>query len=132
MGIWNPTNYLDENDGDGGACTSWAYVNNFDDDWQDTSFWWNRRFSLTLYNVWWNNGCAIRLLIAKCDSLQAQIDAGVGAVDMDAILNAMLSASFTQLQKFIGIIDAYRVAIWNAPFNAEWYAALARGFEKWP
>lgn len=55
-----------------------------------------------------------------------------GAVDMDAIINAMLSASFDQLQHFIGIEDAYRVALWNAPFNAEFYAALARGFQKWP
>ena len=53
-------------------------------------------------------------------------------VTMDAILNAMFSASFNQLQKFIGIEDAYRVALWNAPFNAEFYASLARGFIKWP
>jgi len=55
-----------------------------------------------------------------------------GVVDMDAILNAMLVSSFDQLQKFIGIVDAYRVALWNAPFNADFYAALARGFQKWP
>ncbi len=55
-----------------------------------------------------------------------------GGVDMDAIINAMLQANFNQLEKFIGIVDAYRVALWNAPFNHEFYAALARGFEKWP
>ena len=55
-----------------------------------------------------------------------------GTLDMDAILNAMLSADFDELQKFIGISDAYRVALWNAPFNAEFYSALARGFQKWP
>lgn len=53
-------------------------------------------------------------------------------VTMDAILNAMLKSDFDQLQKFIGIADAYRVAIWNAPFNADFYAALARGFQQWP
>lgn len=53
-------------------------------------------------------------------------------VTMDAILNAMLSSSFDNLQQFIGIVDAYRVALWNAPFNAEFYGALARGFQKWP
>ena len=53
-------------------------------------------------------------------------------INMDAILNAMLVSSFEQLQKFIGIEDAYRVALWNAPFNAEFYGALARGFQKWP
>lgn len=55
-----------------------------------------------------------------------------GTIDMDDILNAMLAADFDELQKFIGIEDAYRLAIWNAPFNAEWYASLARGFQKWP
>jgi hypothetical protein len=55
-----------------------------------------------------------------------------GAVTMSAINSAMLTASFAELQNFIGIEDAYRVALWNAPFNAEFYAALARGFQKWP
>ncbi len=54
-----------------------------------------------------------------------------GGITMDDILNNMLSASFEQLQKFIGIEDAYRVALWNAPFNSEFYSALARGFQKW-
>ena len=55
-----------------------------------------------------------------------------GEVTMAAILSAMLGAKFTELQDFIGIEDAYRVALWNAPFNANFYAALARGFIKWP
>lgn len=50
---------------------------------------------------------------------------------MDDMLSVMLSASFENLQEWIGIIDAYRVALWNAPFNSEYYAALARGFEGW-
>lgn len=53
---------------------------------------------------------------------------GGGGVDMDGILNAMLAASFDDLRQFIGIEDAYRTALWNQPFNAEFYAALARGF----
>lgn len=52
-------------------------------------------------------------------------------VDMDAILNAMLAATFEQLKSFVGITDAYRTAIWEAPFNQEYYAALARGFREW-
>lgn len=51
-----------------------------------------------------------------------------GGVDMDSILNAMLTAEYDQLQKFIGIEDAYRSALWDQPFNAEFYAALANGF----
>ena len=57
---------------------------------------------------------------------------GGNGVEMWQIINAMLSASFDELQSFIGMVDAYRVAIWNAPFNAEFYGALARGFQKWP
>jgi len=51
-----------------------------------------------------------------------------GSVTMDAIINAMLTADFDQLSKFVGIEDAYRSALWDQPFNAEFYAALARGF----
>ncbi len=51
-------------------------------------------------------------------------------IDMSAILNAMLAADFGELQYFTGLTDAYRVALWNKPFNAEFYAALARGFSQ--
>lgn len=47
---------------------------------------------------------------------------------MDDILTAMISADAAQLMTFIGVVDAYRVSLWNEPFNAEFYAALARGF----
>lgn len=56
----------------------------------------------------------------------------VGGVDMDAILTAMLGSNFDQLQQFIGIEDAYRVALWNAPFNANYYNELVRKFQTWP
>ena len=49
-------------------------------------------------------------------------------VDMDGILSAMLTAKLEQIEYFIGLVDAYRVSLWNRPFNAEFYAALARGF----
>lgn len=50
--------------------------------------------------------------------------------DMSALLGAMLTATFDQLTMFVGIEDAYRSAIWDSPFNAEFYAALARGFRQ--
>lgn len=61
------------------------------------------------------------------------LDAGIGGaeVTMDAILTAMMSASFEQLTEFMGITQAYKVAVWDAPFNEEFYAALARGFKTW-
>ena len=51
-----------------------------------------------------------------------------GTVTMSAILSAMLAAQYDELQQFIGLEDAYRSALWDQPFNAEFYAALARGF----
>jgi len=130
MGVWNPDVFLHKNNTSDGGCTEWSQVSMFDNDWEDTQYFWVQRFG-TYYSIPWNNACAIRLLITKCNALQAQIDAG-GAIDMDAILNAMLKSSFDNLQQFIGIVDAYRVALWNAPFNADFYAALARGFQQWP
>lgn len=51
---------------------------------------------------------------------------------MSDILTTMLSATPAEVQTFIGIADAFRQSIWNRPFNREYYAALARGFEIWP
>lgn len=55
-----------------------------------------------------------------------------GAANMAAILSAMLAATPDELTNFIGIEQAYMAAMWNAPYNGEYYAALARGFRKWP
>lgn len=51
-----------------------------------------------------------------------------GTPAMGDILTAMLAAKFDELQTFIGIEDAYRSALWDQPFNAQFYAALANGF----
>jgi len=47
---------------------------------------------------------------------------------MAALINCMLTADNEEYKSFIGIVDAYRVALWNKPFEVEFYAALARGF----
>lgn len=111
MGIWNPTVFLNKNMGTGTPCTTWAWVSSFDDDWQDSAYWWNQRVNPPYYNVVWNNGCAIRLLIEKCNSLQDQIDEGGGVVDMTAILNAMWAAESWETLLFIPYIDAMRGSI---------------------
>jgi len=51
---------------------------------------------------------------------------------MQQIINAMFLANPTQVTSFVGLMDAYRQSIWNAPFNAEMWAAVARGFMQWP
>lgn len=58
-------------------------------------------------------------------------EAGGGAsyvLTMDDILSVMLSATDEEYAKFIGLVDAYRIGLWNKPFNSEFYAALGRGF----
>jgi len=50
------------------------------------------------------------------------------AITMDAIISVMLSATEDEYRSFIGLVDAYRVGLWNKPFNSEYFAALARGF----
>ena len=68
------------------------------------------------------------MLMAALKKMRAEYS-GMGVeVDMDAILSAMVTADFDELQTFIGLVDAYRVSLWNEPFNAEFYSALARGF----
>ena len=47
---------------------------------------------------------------------------------MADILSVMLSATDEEYAKFIGLVDAYRIGLWNKPFNSEFYAALGRGF----
>lgn len=70
-----------------------------------------------------NTTIALKLLKDKIDELGAPPE-----LNMDSILSAMITADFGQLQYFVGLVDAYRMALWNQPFNAEFYAALARGF----
>ncbi len=54
-----------------------------------------------------------------------------GGVDMASILTAMLAATPEEITQFMGITQAFKVAVWDAPFNEEYYAALARGFKTW-
>jgi len=110
---------------------TWAQTKNFAQDYALTEYF----FESTTQGVGsshWNTMVALKRIIQKCDAMQAQIDAMGGGVTMDAMLNAMLSATFAELTKFVGLTEAYNVAVWNAPFNADFYAALARGFAKWP
>jgi len=50
---------------------------------------------------------------------------------MGTLINTMLTAKPEQVEYFVGLVDAYRQSVWNRPFNAEFFAALARGFEIW-
>ena len=67
----------------------------------------------------------------QLEFMNREYDYWGGSIDMDAILNAMLAAKPDQVTQFVGIEQAYMGAIWNAPYNHEMYAALARGFRQW-
>ena len=60
------------------------------------------------------------------------IEAEPTVLTMDDILSTMLAADPNQVRYFVGLVDAYRQSIWNKPFNVDFFAALARGFEQWP
>jgi len=60
------------------------------------------------------------------------VSGGEYELTMDKMINTMLMADPSEVTYFIGLVDAYRQSIWNAPFNKEFYSALARGFMQWP
>lgn len=54
-----------------------------------------------------------------------------GEILMGDIVLAMMQATQDELKMFVGIEDAYHVALWNAPFETEFYADLARKWAVW-
>jgi len=92
----------------------------------------NARLALLLtYQYSYPRYHIIKLFEMLDDRLDVLEAAPPPTTTMASILNAMLAAKFDELEKFIGIEDAYRCALWEAPFNVDFYAALARGFKKW-
>jgi len=115
-----------------GVCTT---VTHIAESWDDIDYW-DDGFSYTCYDMSSdsrravyirNTGLAMRLVVNRLHELDE-----VGEVTMGAILSAMLQANPNQVRYFVGLVDAYRQSIWNQPFNEEFFAALARGFEQWP
>ena len=58
-------------------------------------------------------------------------DAGGDPLTMRAILDEMFTADNEELMQFIALVDAYRQSLWNKPFDVDYWAAVARGFEQW-
>ena len=52
-----------------------------------------------------------------------------GTITMADVINVMESASNDELKTFIGLVDAYRISLWNKPFESDFFASIARGFE---
>ncbi len=131
MGAWPEHTFSGIGTSYGGDGSTWDKVDDFKIGLNNTAYDW---CSCSRYNSGqlWNVCVAMVLVIEKCNSLQAQID-GMGATEftMETLINTMLVADPEEVTYFIGLVDAYRTSIWNKPYNSEFYAALARGFETW-
>jgi len=71
-------------------------------------------YSLLCENIYWANA-----------------DAGAGAVDMSAILDAMSKAEPHQPLLFVGYLEAYYASVWNASFDEGFYADLVKKWSIW-
>ena len=78
---------------------------------------------------WPGNGLALTDALDRDKACPFITAAPPSEVTMDDVLSAMITATSEQLEKFIGLVDAYRVSLWSEPFNIDFYAALARGFK---
>lgn len=68
--------------------------------------------------------------VALHDSFDWMEDNWAGLIYMEDIIDAMSAANHIEIRYFVGIVDAYRQSIWNKPFEQEFFAALARAFER--
>jgi hypothetical protein len=50
---------------------------------------------------------------------------------MSDVLDVMTQANPVELEYFIGLVDAYRIALWDKPYPVEFYRALGEGFKEW-
>ena len=89
-------------------------------------------FGVDLGAVRNNWGAGSSTLQGRLLSMFDYLNDSIGSsVTMSSILSAMMAATFEELTQFMGITQAFKVAVWDAPFNEEFYAALARGFKTW-
>ena len=71
------------------------------------------------------------LLCKVLYQMRAEYQGASYTLTMGDLLSTMLGADPSEVTYFVGLVDAYRQAIWNKPFNAEFFAALAQGFMQW-
>lgn len=52
-------------------------------------------------------------------------------LNMDAIIAAMIQAERAHIEQFIGLVDAYRVKLWNARFDFGFYNTVMEHLPSW-
>jgi len=92
----------------------------------------NQAVEDALASSYYGYGGATNIIPTAFDLLSPYVPPEPFDLTMGDILSVMLSAEPSEVEYFVGLVDAYRQSIWNKPFNAEFFAALARGFEEWP
>lgn len=107
-----------------GPATAWIHIGNFDEEvtWSCYAFASNDRVPILMNVV-----IAINLIIDKCNSLQAQIDAfGDPAEEYKLtarkICEAWAKDDFEDRALTIAFIDRQRQLIWDEPFYIRWAA----------
>jgi len=73
-----------------------------------------------------NTFIAIKLLIDKCNELQAQIDTMSNGITWQSICEAWLANDFEGRGATIAIIDRMRQILWDEPFSIVWAARPER------
>jgi len=84
----------------------------------------NKTYLDLIQSSYWNNHFMMCIYRAYKDNENGEPP----ELTMDSILSVMVTATDSELMNFIGLVDAYRQSLWNKEFNAEYFAALAKGF----
>lgn len=92
----------------------------------------NSLFNLAVHDVTFTTKYSLIMMLDPAEYWWIATELPVVDLTMQQIINTMFLANPTQVTSFVGLMDAYRQSIWNMPFNAEMWAAVARGFMQWP
>jgi hypothetical protein len=105
----------------------WSYISFTDPVW-GPYFWQDFHDNLVQFMQWCIASNWLPDQFPQLEFMYQEYDYWGGVPKMGDIITAMLTATYEELQSFVGIVDAYRSAVWDQPFNAQFYAALANGF----
>lgn len=126
-----PTNFQETAFADSWSAT-WSNISTFSQHYELTEYYFLSNTKGAGSNPW-NHATCIKLLIDKCNAMQAEIDGLSGGVDitMSDILTAMSEAEPHQPILFIAYLEAYRASVWNASFDELFFANLVKKWDIW-
>lgn len=122
MGAWPEGTYSGIGKSYGGDGSTWAKVSDWKASLDNVAYNW---CSCSKFNSGqlWNISVAMVLVIEKCNSLQAEIDAmGTPEITWRTIVEAWAKDDFEGAGATIAFIDRMRQLIWDEPFYVKWAA----------